>query len=197
MSNFEGNSGLFHRKVGDRNLVSFAQIWEKNAHSDYWRFKPMAKMGPVWFESTFQKIAGYRLIRGCFHEYKYDHWTGGLNYIDVTSYSGEWITKTSQDLVEWAESVNLRHALEIAACLRGTFEYPPNSYIYVTALALLKERSTLLELREVATDPHFEDRRLNGAGKKLTLAHVERALECCDHPDKYSVPQSALDEIRG
>lgn len=193
---FLDDSRIFYRLVGDRHLVSFAQFTTKSNGFNQWRLNPFAKTGPAWFANTFQKVAEYEIFLGCFHSYKHDQWNGELNYIDSASYSGDWIAKCSQDLVDWAASVNIRHALEISACLRGTFENPPNSYTYVVALALLNKRSTLLELKDVATDPDFEDRRLTGAGK-LTLAHVERALECCDHPDKYGVPQSALDEIRG
>lgn len=136
LSSFEGNSGLFIRKTGDLNIISWAQLREKSQYFEQWMFEPHATVGTDWFQKTFKSIAGYNLVKGAFHEYKFDHWEGPLNRICTDKYSSDFILKSSQEVIAWAESVNLKHALQISALIKGTFTSPPNPFIYIVSLAI-------------------------------------------------------------
>ena len=195
----QGDTGCFTRVHNERFITSFAQLrvprdiraapalaWPQlNVPAEY-RFNHRVRLGTTWFKTAYRKISGDKI------EYPGFACRPEKHFFVSPKYSQKFIKDASDYMIEWAINIDLRKALLSTADIPEGLNYPNNSFDYITAHAILGNIDKLENFKSLVTN----DLERTIAGYVKTK-HLEKAIECCIHPEKYGIPETVIECLRG
>lgn len=183
----EGNSGCFTRLHNERTITSFArlEVPSEGLPSEY-RFTHRFALGTTWFKTTYTKISNDKM------EYPRFACQPEKRYFLSPKYSLDFIKNATDYLVDWGINIDLREALIATATIPEGLGFPKNSFAYITAHAILGNIDELEKLKKLVAGDL--ERPIVGYVK---VTHMDNAIECCNHPEKYDLSATLIKYLRG
>lgn len=197
----DGDMGCFTRVHNERLITSFAQLrvprdnlnaptlpksWPILSAPSEYRFTHGLALGTTWFKAASEKIRGVKL------EYPRFQCHPDKHCFVSSKYSHNFISEASDYLIEWAENFDLREALLTTAEIPNGQSYPFNSFAFITAHAILGNIDELENLKGLVLG-NLERPIVS----KVKVNHIDNAIECCNHPGKYDLSPTLINNLRG
>ena len=184
----EGDSGCFIRECSERVITSFPSLTKpRNGTPPECRFSLGLGIGATWFKTAYKKISGDNKL-----VYPRFEIQPQKQYFLSPNYSQKFIEDVSDYMVDWAIKLDLREALQSTATIPDGFGFPNNSFCYITAHAILGNIDELEKLKSLVVADL--DRPIVGYVK---VDHMNNAIDCCNHPEKYGLSPTLIDDLRG
>ena len=183
----EGNTGCFTRVHNERLITSFASLRvPRNGTPLEYRFSPSVAIGTTWFKTAYRKVSNDKT------EYPRFECKPKKRCFLSPKYSKEFVEDVSNYIIDWATSLDLREALQSTATIPDGLGFPNNSFSYITAHAILGNINELKNLKRLVADDL--ERPIVGYVK---INHIDNAIECCNHLEKYDISATLIKYLRG